>query len=142
MDPYTFAENKILKSHKLVIDTSSVMELSSLSAFVDTYSHILLMNRIVILPSVYSELLKHKLSADEHKQKVASAALQYLQTHGQYFILPDTLSCNTNCFADADILKYLLSARTDFVTLLITQDRNLAKDAMAMNGILIRVPHH
>lgn len=135
MDPYTFAENKLLKSHKLIMDTSSVMELTSLSAFVDTYSHILLMKRIVILPSVYSELIKHKFSADEHKQKVASVALQYLQEHGQYFSLPDTLSCNTNYFADADILEYLLSARTDFVTLLITQDRNLAKDAMAMNGI-------
>ena len=135
MDPYTFAENKILKAHKLVIDTSSVMELTSLSAFVDTYSHILAAKKIVILPSVYAELLKHKLSADEQKQKLASAALQYLQVHSQYFILPETLSCKTNHFADADILAYLLSARTDSVTLLVTQDRNLAKDAMAMNGI-------
>lgn len=135
MDRYTFAESKILKSQKLIIDTSSLMELLALSAFVDTYSHILKEKKIIILPSVYSELLKHKASADEQKQALASSALQYIQAQSQYFILPETLSCCINSFADADILEYLLSARKDYVILLITQDRYLAIDAMSMNSI-------
>lgn len=135
MDRYTFAENKIRKSHKLIIDTSSIMELCSLSLFVDTYSDILLIKKIIILPSVYAELMKHMTSADEHKKRLACSALQYLQKQHQIFIFPEASFCSKGKFADADILEYLLSARTDFVTLLITQDRKLAMDAMALNGI-------
>lgn len=137
MDRYAFAETKLLKADRIIIDTSSLMELTALSAFVDIYSNILLSKRIHVFSSVYSELIKHDISHDNQKQILASKALYYLHHHSQYFILDEKteLSYNPKCFADIEILEYLISTRRNYVTLLITQDRNLASDAMSLNNL-------
>ena len=124
------------KNDEILIDTSSLMEVDFMSAFIDRAEDTLtyLGKKIIVTASVQRELENHISGDNEEKKQKATDALRLMDNFYYLFKLePKGTETRDNIFADTDLLARLLLNKSDRTQLLIVNDRNLGKDAFHLN---------
>lgn len=125
---------------KIYIDTASLMDVEGLELFIVKVEKTLLTNsrKITVPRSVCLELTRHLGSNYTGKREKALKVMELLNEHKDLFNLEnDNLDDSEilKAFADSEILAELTIKKMDCGQLLITNDRNLSKDAFDLNSL-------
>lgn len=92
--------------------------------------------KIKILKVVWQELIRIYNSSDKEKAERANQAMSILTYHRNIFDIEDEQVFHDEmerAFADKTLLSNLILEKTESTILLITNDRMLSKDALAIN---------
>ena len=139
MGKHTKKQTVFDRYNKIVIDTSSLMEFETLRMFLVKNSDAIRdSGRQILIPeSVQMEIARHIDSGKLDKVEKSLACISVLAEY------PDLIVCN-NCgipedlkystHADREILAMLISGKSQYRQLLITNDYDLAMDALALNS--------
>lgn len=133
----TYDEYLLNNSDLIIIDTSTMMNTEAMKQFIDREAPLFEKYgaKIVVPNVVLGELHKHRLSGIDDKRAKAEAALQMLSENDSLFSFDETFNPETiQPFADPELLAFLIVNRSSFSQLIITNDRRLGEDAIALNG--------
>lgn len=127
-------ENKLLDS-VILIDTNIIME-DTFELFINNYKDLLMdhYKRIVIIPEVYAELIRHSRHSSSAKAERARRGLELIERNKVIFNIEKSKK-ESKSFADFSILKLLLSLKMSRNQVLITNDNYLAEDAYLLDTI-------
>ena len=133
----TYEEYLLNSSDLIIIDTSTMMNTEAMEHFIkrekslfEKYSA-----KIIVPNVVLGELHKHKHSSNAGKKAKADAAMQMISEHNSIFSVDEDFDPeSTHSFADPELLAFLIVNRSNYSQLIITNDRSLSEDALALNG--------
>lgn len=141
MGKHTRAQTVFDRFDRILIDTSTLMNFEELNIFLASYGDRIRRSRtqIVIPGSVQIELARHIDSGNKDKAEKSSACLLVLAEYPELIVcdccdIPEELMYSTH--ADREILSMLTSGKGQYRQLLITNDNDLALDALALNDQL------
>ena len=122
----------------IYVDTSALMDVDWLRLFAEKAEPVFMAagKRITISPAVRSELIRHHDSSDPEKRCRAQTALSLLAEHKELFQATGGQLDDeeiAEAFADMELLATLMMNRRGNRQLLISNDRNLSKDAYGLN---------
>ena len=137
---YEYVEKLLLRNDVILIDTASLMEKEGFARFIDNYYEIIIKSgkRITIPEAVYLELQRHLVIGSKEKIYNANTAINLLRGYQELFdieMVGDRKDKMKEAFADQELLIRLTEGRRHQRQLLITNDRNLSKDAFALNAL-------
>ena len=129
----------IRNNKEIILDTSAAMQGNGFSIFVKENEKEIENSgkKIQVLRVVWLELIKHYNSKDKRKVKAADQAISIISGHRNVFEIEDKEDFQhkiEHAFADKEILSKLTLDKTDSSILLITNDKDLSKDAIAINS--------
>ena len=140
LDRTEYNQTMIGNHDSVYIDTSTLMNVGSLMAFLEKFSGTLKSQgkKIIVTDYVRGELCRLASSDDERKRRDALEALNLLEENRDIFrfsnkTLPDQYIAEI--FADAQFLAELILERSDHKQLLISNDIRLTADAYGLNKL-------
>ena len=141
MGKHTRTQTVFDRFDRILIDASSLMNFEALDLFLaENGDGIRNSGRGILMPgSVQMEIARHIDSGKPDKAEKALECIAVLASHPGLVVcskcdIPEELMYSTH--ADPEILAMLVSGKRQYRQLLITNDNNLALDALAINGQL------
>ena len=137
MQSKSYEEYLLGRSDLIIIDTSTMMNTEAMKQFIGRGAHLFKKYgaKIIVPNAVLAELHKHRKSDNIDKRAKAEAALQMISEEGSIFSFDETFNQeNNHPFADPELLAFLIVNRSNYSQLIITNDRSLGEDAVALNG--------
>lgn len=121
------------------IDTSTLMNVDSLNLYISKVKDQLVKNNIklIVCAPVMEELIKHTKLSNRIKRVLAKEAIDIIESNKDIFVVEDANSDNSSLttFADKSLLSIIISRRCSRSVMLITNDKNLAMDALDMKNL-------
>lgn len=128
-----YLKNLLQQVNRVCIDTSSLMETEKLEKFIVMAKPVFteFEKQIIVPGSVQNELIGFLNCRGCEKSELAELVFQMLDEHRELFRLEERVDGEN--FADREILSELMRNKGECGQLLITNDRDLAKDAFQLN---------
>lgn len=134
-----YIEKMIRTNDRLYIDTATLMETAKIRTFIKSAEPYLkeLNKKFYIHHSVKAELARHMYSNIPEKEAASMNAIALIAENPDVFEIDNEIISeeDQNAFADADVLSELINRRSKESQLLITNDRDLSKDAFSFNQL-------
>lgn len=132
-----YIEDQFCYAQRIYVDTATLMD-DGMPCFISNNELLLLsLNRkMIICRAVYLELTRHLQGSNEQKKKDAMRAIGIISNYPDLFEVENekyTSEELDGAFADAQLLSELIRFKGDCTQLLITNDRDLSKDAFRIN---------
>ena len=135
-----YVEDLLALNEKIYIDTSSLMNDTELSRFLEQYQDIFgaLDKKIIVTREVCLEIVRHLSSKNFEKQEKAKSVILLFKNYSNLFIFEDKdlkQSEVSSAFADSELLSRITKDKSKHSQLLITNDKNLSVDAYKLNKL-------
>lgn len=135
-----YVEDLLALNEKIYIDTSSLMNDTELSWFLEQYQDIFgaLDKKIIVTREVCLEIVRHLSSKNFEKQEKAKSVILLFKNYSNLFIFEDKdlkQSEVSSAFADSELLSRITKDKSKHSQLLITNDKNLSVDAYKLNKL-------
>ena len=135
-----YVEDLLALNEKIYIDTSSLMNDTELSRFLEQYQDIFgaLDKKIIVTREVCLEIVRHLSSKNFEKQEKAKSVILLFNNYSNLFIFEDKdlkQSEVSSAFADSELLSRITKDKSKHSQLLITNDKNLSVDAYKLNKL-------
>lgn len=130
-----YMKKMIMWADTIYIDTSSAMREDCFKQFLENTENFLEEEnkKITILYSVYDELVSHSKCDNPEKVAKARNALEVINQYKHLFEIKEESMVFHYVIADDEIIQTLCANRTKNTQLLISNDRQLTKDAYTYN---------
>ncbi|MBP3802908.1 MAG: hypothetical protein J6I76_03270 [Oribacterium sp.] len=137
MNNIQYTEKIIDSAERIVVDTSTLMARGFRQFVENNKDYFLTNNKKIIVPkAVYTELARHLGSSIPEKSSYAMKSVELLLTNINIFQVENCILSDeevAHAFADNQLLSELMSYKSDYIQLLLTNDRKLGCDAFELN---------